>query len=328
MKSRLHYLLLTFTAATLFVFGCQKSDPYVDELTDDEIQLTATIVGQSLTQVNSGLMTTLYDALSFVGQTGIQFGVLNEELNPLNGQATSSETGAGDDGINDVNGNEPPVFMSDESATGPVIISDFNHRYNPRTGEHIVRFVRSLRTPVLSKTMQGNTIHIYTDKDGKFIEFPRRQSDRIETIAYRGTRSGNTTTPMGFVRYVRNDSLVVSGFSADANYLTMGGMHSGGGAAKMSAPDSEREAERSYRNVFQLNDIRIDKQAVRRTNSLEEGVTGIIRYRVYVKQIVNGEEDERLVTGVIELTGDGSALLRFDQARRFLTLALRTGQVQ
>jgi hypothetical protein len=325
MKSSFRNLILSFTAIALFTFACQKSDPYVDELSDEDIQLTAAVVGQSLTQVNSGLMTTLYDALSFVGQSGIQFGVLSDELNPLSGEVGSSQTQGT---VDEINGLEPPVVMSDENNGGPVIVSDFSHRYNPRTGEHIVRFVRSLRTPVLTKTMQGNSVHIYTDTDGAFVEFPRRQRDRIETIAYRGTRSGSTTTPMGFVRYVRNDSLVVSGFMADSPYLEMGGSHSGGGAAKISVPGGEREAERVYRNIFQLNDIRIDKEAVRRTNSLEEGVTGIIRYRVYLKQTVNGEEDEKLVTGVIELTGDGSALLRFDQARRFISLALRTGQVQ
>jgi hypothetical protein len=328
MKSRFRLLILSFTAATLFVIGCQKSDPYVDQLTDEEIQLTAAIVGQSLTQVNSGLMTTLYDALSFVGTSGISFGVLTDDLEPLNAEPgfVQGEPSGGTHFSGP--GEQPPVTMADENGTGPVIISNFNHRYNPRTGEHITRFVRSMRTPILSKTMQGNSVHIYTDADGAFIEFPRRQRDIIETIAFRGTRSGSTTSPMGMSRYTRSDSLVVSGFTAEAAYLEMDGLHTGGGAVKMTLPRLEQEVDRSYRNIFQLRDVRIDKEAVRRNNSLEEGVTGVIRYRVFVKQTVNGEEEERLVTGVIELTGDGSALLRFDQARRFLTIALRTGQVE
>lgn len=304
MKTTIHRYLL-IPALLLAYTACNSLDPHADDFTDEELQIASQIIGESLSEESGGFMSTIYDALSNVEQDRMVYGGERRKEILYRPEAPNNGPGNG-------RGSE----------------SEYNASYNPETGEHIVSFRRSHQGPNQTITLSVLNKYIYTDIDGAFLEFPRRQSDQIETIDFKGVRQGTNTTLRRSSSFTRSDTLLISGISTASEELTLEGVHRGEGRMEVNLPRLERSQERSYLNRFVFQDIRIDKALVQENGSLEEGVTGLITYELKMKNTVNGETRERDISGVIELTGDGTALLRFNRVSQFFVIGLRSGETR
>lgn len=302
MKTQKIQIILATVAAFALFSGCNTINPADQELTDQEIEMTGEIIAESLSDERGGLMATFYDAFSQVSEDGINYGSINADA-PAQGSLVA----------------ENIVSRGGES--------EWSAEYNPETGEHIIAFRRSFEGPFVTKTLSVLNKYIFTDPDGEFLQFPRRQQDQIETIDFKGLKSGSVESVRKSSSFDRADTLFTSGLFTESPILTIDGSHDGEGEMTVQLRRADGTAERSYKLRLNLIDIQIDKEVVQENGSLEDGVTGLITYRMELKSSTEGQSREKTITGTIEMTGDGTALLRFDKIRDTLRLGLSNGEV-
>ncbi|MEX2657086.1 MAG: hypothetical protein WD272_06190 [Balneolales bacterium] len=323
MISTIHLHLLTTALLMLVVSGCDYlGSNTTEEITDEELEMAGQIIASSLSDDGGGVLATLYDAVSEVEETGIRYDrpVLDDEAAPRYEPYRD-----GKHGHNGGPGREHRPGHESDTTRGPE--SGFEAHYNPDTGEHTVRFVRQFEGPFRSKSLKVHYVYIYTDIEGAFLQFPRRQQDLIETIDFKGIREGSISTEARSNTFFRADTLFLDGVSSATPILTLEGTHYGNGEMEVHLERLNRLTNRSYEVFFEMQDIRMDKEVVRESGSLEDGITGFINYRLHMSATINGELRERELSGVIELAGDGTALLRFEKVQQFFRIALGDGTV-
>jgi hypothetical protein len=303
MKTIKNTIYLLTAGLLIIAAGCDTVNPDAEQLTDEELEMAAEIIGESLSESGGGLLSSLYDAVSDVDEEGIRY----ERTESVN-----------------------QSLMADRQRTESIrrgTESDYNANYNPETGEHTIAYRRGYQGELFSKTLHVHSVYIFTDIEGEFLEFPKRQQDQIETIDFKGTREGTASGPRRSSSFSRADTLFLDGVSSASTILTLEGTHHGSGEMSANLRTRNRPDSRSYEVQFKMSDIRVDKEIVRENGPLEDGITGFISYRLKMTQTVNGQTRERLTSGTVELTGDGNALLRFDKVQDFFRIALRNGEL-
>lgn len=300
MKPIKYNIYLLIAALLIMVAGCNQVNPDVDDLTEEELEIAAQIIGESLSEDGGGLLSSIYDAVSDVDKKGIRY---------ERPETTDRAFSAGRKEIR--RGSE----------------THYNAEYNPETGEHTIAYRRGFQGEFSSKTLQVHSVYIFTGLGGEFLEFPKRQQDQIETIDFKGTREGTASGPNRSSGFTRADTLFLDGVSSASNLLTINGNHHGRGEMTANLHRNNRPEQRSFRVRFELDDIRVDKEIVRENGTLEDGITGLISYRLKMSNTVNGQTRESTTSGIIELTGDGTALLRYDKVQDFFLIVLRNGEL-
>jgi len=149
----------------------------------------------------------------------------------------------------------------------------------------------------------------------------------IETIDFKGMRIGSFETERRTSSFTRVDTMFASGLSGSSAILTIDGKHNGEGRMTVNLPRLERSGERTFEVEFTFQNIQLDKAIVRENGTLEEGITGLITYDMQMTQTRDGDTKEKSLSGTIELTGDGSPLLRFDRFRKTFRIAMSDGSL-
>jgi hypothetical protein len=298
MKTYTIQSIVAIAVVALFT-GCNTVDPVEQDLTDQEIEMTGEIVAESLSGERSGLMATFYDAFSNISRDGISY---------------------------DRNSHADDELLSDNIANRSSE-SEWSAEYDPETGEHTISFRRSFEGPIVSKSLSVLNKYIFTDTEGEFLEFPRRDQNLIETIDFKGSKSGSVESVRKSSSFSRIDTLFTSGLHSESPVLRLEGSHDGEGEMTVQLQQANRTVERSYQIRLNLIDVQIDKEVVTSKGTLEEGVSGLITYSIEMNGTSNGQSREKTISGTIEMTGDGSALLRFDRIEKVLRLGLRSGEV-
>ena len=293
-------IILTLAASTLF-YGCNTVNSSEPEISEEELEIAGEIIGASLSEEQDGILSSMYDAFSNVTQSGISYA----------GSGITMNKTANDPG----------------DMPGRGFERNFSAEYNPETGEHIVSFDRSFDGPNLTKSLNVLNKYIFTNADGEFLEFPRRDNEMIEAIDYKGMRNGSFETDRRTSSFTRIDTMYASGLSDDSAILTIDGKHNGNGQMSVVLPRLDRAGERTFNVQFEFQNIQIDKAIVRENGSLEEGITGLITYEMLMTQTRDGDTIEKDLSGTIELTGNGSALLRFDRFRNTFFVNLLDGSI-
>lgn len=293
-------IILAFTASTLF-YGCNTVNSSEPDISEEELEIAGEIIGASLSEEQDGVLSSVYDAFSTISQTSISYA----------NTATSMQKASAD--------------SADRPGRG--FERNFSVVYNPETGEHIVSFDRSFEGPNLTKSLDILNKYIFTDADGEFLQYPRRDNEMIETIDFKGTRNGSFETARRSSNFTRIDTLFASGLSSSSAILTLDGKHNGNGQMSVELPNLERSAERTFEVEFNFQNIQIDKAIVEENGNLEEGITGLITYDMQMTQTRDGNPTEKTLSGTIELTGDGSALLRFKRFRKTFRIAMSDGSL-
>lgn len=357
-QATLTFSVIFMTAA---LSACENIQPHADEeMSTEELEIAAHMIGSSLSDMEGGLISSLYDAVSDIDEQGISYDRPwnrmewndaaqsrdehngdqdrrdernREDDRNRDGDRDEDHRGHGDgnrydeDRSRENNNGDDRNPREREEERGRGTESHYEVYYNPETGEHVTKFIREFEGPNVSRSLKVRSIYIFSDANGDFLEFPRRQREQIETIDFKGTREGTTTGPVRFNRFYRFDQFVLRGVSPRSPVLQLMGSHQGNGEMNVKMERRDMAAERAFRVYFDFEDIRIDKEAVRENGNLEDGITGFITYRMHMSRTVNGEKNENTLSGVIELTGDGSALLRFDKLQQMFRIALVTGNV-
>ncbi|MFP8488718.1 hypothetical protein ACKGJO_06410 [Gracilimonas sp. Q87] len=285
---------LIFSACSL---GDVSSELNNNELTPEEMEAASQIMGEALSDDNDGVFSSLNDALATVSSDGFS-------------QENTSFKNDDDDDDYSGRGNE----------------RNFNYEYDPATGTHTLSFDRSVVKPNFEKNISALLTYIFTDIDDQFIAMPRVNKDRIENIEFTANRNGDKTSNFRSSDFSRADTFAITGVSDATSILTLDGKHTGNGSITGVRGNGDT-FERSFVNEINLLDVQINKDTVAYYGSLEQGVTGTLTYEMSLYKNNNGDESTKTVSGTIEMDGDGTALLRFENLAKIFKVNLQTGIV-
>lgn len=284
---------LIFSACTL---GDVSSELQDNQLTAEEMEEASQIIGQAVSDDNDGVFSSLNDALANISNDGF----------------TSSSMAK--DGHN----------RRDYSGRGGE--HNYQYNYNPDTGIHTISFERQVNASDFLKNMSATMTYLFTDQAGNFIQFPRVSRERIHNIEYTSDKAGTVQNRHRNGEFSRADTFSISGVSDASTLLAIDGIHYGNGTYN-GVRGNGNTFRRTYSNIISLLDVQIDKALVEQNGNLEQGVTGTLTYELNLYNNNNGSESNKTVTGTIEMTGDGTALLRFENVTKMFRIHIQSGFV-
>ncbi|GAA5522619.1 DUF5666 domain-containing protein [Aliifodinibius salicampi] len=273
-KIGISLLILTFTACTLDGISGSNSDT----ITKEDLQAAGQILGESLSSNNSGVLLSLNDALTNFSSTDFA-------------ETASKSTPSS------------PVIQNGHSGRGNE--TNYQHSYDSETGTHTISFRREVQRSLFEKTVTDTLYYTFRDNGGSFIEFPRQESDRIESITYNGKREGEISTLKKESFFVRTDTFLIDGLSDGSSTLSIDGVHNGEGTITIDETGNG-SLERSYELEINFLNIEIEKSPAGDIN-IQRGVTGTLSWEMKIER----GSDSKTMRGTIELSGDGTALLHF-----------------
>ena len=291
-------LLLIITAT-----GCDtlnNEEPEIAALTQDDLETASSILAESLSDQNEGLMANLNDMTAEVGATQISYSSRrfwnNPTLRPCRGANR-----------------------------------EFDRTYDDSTGVHNISYSREHQGMGCEKNVEVNLNYTFTDAEGNFIATPIQDKDLVSEIAFTGTRvgSGSFTSRRGSksATYTQTGEWNLSGLQSDIASLT--GSQVNDGTFEQTRPDSagvEQTRSGSYHVEFSTVDVTIT-QVEGEASDLETQITGTIQYTMTMDRVTNGEEESKQIEGTVELEGNGRALLRFLGLRKIYRVTLADGDV-
>lgn len=255
-------------------------------ISGEDVEAVSQIIGESLSDENSGIVGSLYDAINRISDNG--FGQ----------EATNSFKNEGHD-FNSGRGSE----------------DDITYSYDPNTGEHELSFFRKVDAPEYTKEVYDTVRYIYRDGEGELVEEPSENESSISFLNFTGFRQGEIITTERNSFFVRRDTFLIHGMSPAEALLNIDGIHRGDGSFQgISSEDSSR-FEREYELEVSFLNIEVDKTVIEQDLGLEQGIRGALTYTLTIR-----DPDEpsvsRTVTGSIDMIGDGTAQLRLTQKRQ------------
>lgn len=301
-------LALAVMVMALLVTGCTldgvSDEPMQGEVTEADLEAASQILGESLSDENSGVMASINDALTTVSSSGLekQKAIPTSENPSLQTHDDDTNTGRGEE-IN------------------------FSYNYSSATGTHTITFERMVHNSDYFKSVRDTLKYIFTDNSGQYIAFPRENSDRIETIDFKGYRDGLIESLTRESQFVRRDTFFIDGVSAASPILSIDGVHYGRGQLS-SQNDAGQPFQKRYNTKISFLDIQIDKAIVQEIQSLEQGVTGTLSWEMVITNTTNGSSETKTITGTVEMNGDGTALLRFEGFKKLFLINLDDGHVR
>lgn len=319
MKTYTQYFIYAATLMLLIFAGCSSVTSNDDEnnIKEEDLEIAAEVVGESLSDQYSGAMASVYDALSGIDANGMQYryAAMAMEKN-RNGNGNGY-------GYGNENGNQYGNGYGNGYGRG--MEKDYEYVYDPATGTHTIDFTRSIERENFTKSVTGHLEYIFSDPEGTFVVYPRANPDSIETIDFKGIREGESESPGGESSFTRVDTLFFSGLHNSSDLLRFEGTHYGEGM-RSRTPAGRPDFSTEYDVNFEFIDITIDKAIVEENGTLEEGVTGTVNYSVIFTTTVDGEASEKVVEGTVEFMGDGTGLLRFKKFVKIFRLSLYNGE--
>ncbi len=286
------YLVLFLLLSGVFFWSCDidRFDRDQTPLTEDETLFTGLIVGESVSENRSGMLSVFPEAFAIPTESGLTQG---------------------------------PSLMSGGSFRNLV---DYAYEFESASGEHHVTFSIMEDGELLQSSAAHTITYRFLDRDGETIVHPDQQQQQIETIFFQSSRNGSIQTDTRSSFYARTDQLFIDGLSSASDVLTLDGFHSGEGTIQRHPPDGT-PMEREYQLDINYLDIRIQKSVVQNNRNFRSGVNGALSYESTVRQTHNGAPESKIVNGTLELNGDGTALLKFREQFDTYRLRMDSGDV-
>lgn len=292
--------LLLVLAAT----GCDalnNQDPEVAALTQDDLEAASSILAESISDQNEGLMSSLNDMTAEVSTSEISYRNRRFASNP-----------------------------SDRPCRGAN--REFEKTYDDSTGVHTINYSRQHSGEMCSKDVQVNLNYTFTDENGGYIQFPRLNKDAISEIAFTGSRvgSGSVETRRGSSArtFEQTGEWNLTGLQGDVASLSGSQVNDGTYEhTRLDSAGAEHTRSGVYHIEFSTVDVTISQDNAGEDSDLETEITGTIAYTMTMEKTINGETTLQDVEGTIELEGNGRALLRFLGLRKLYRVTLHDGGV-
>lgn len=300
-KITTHIKLSTLALSLMVTFAaCSAVNNEVESLSDEDIEVATLILTESTADETSGVMSSMYDAFSSVGNSGISYGDSQNKLKP------------GDEGHRGGRGQE----------------RNYSYSYDPETGTHTLEYNRSATNRWGSKSVSLVNTYVFSSPEDEWIVYPRANRDSIETVSFTGNKSGSSEGIHRQSEFARADTFFISGLHATSSILGIDGTHQSNGNSSGTLRDSVTTASRSYELFIDMDQIEIEKDSVATYGNLEQGVTGTLTYQLYLSKTIGDVTDDNLIEGTIEFEGDGTALLRFKKAAKVVRFSLRDASAE
>jgi len=285
-----HYQLILWTGLIVFLQGC-TIDSFENNqtlLNEEELRITGQIIGESISENESGLLSSFSEAFAIPTRNGLATG--NSVLS----------TGS---------------FRN---------LQNYSYQYNSIDGVHRVQFSRT--DAATGIPTEYDLKYIFRDGQGNFIESPNQDSHLIESLEFTEERTGQIETASKSSIYNRTDRFIMDGLSDQSSTITLDGSHSGEGQFIRS--EVNNRVERDYILEINFLDVRIEKEIVESNRSFRKGVNGAVSYESTIRSNQNGQAaDSKIVNGTVNFNGDGTALLRFQQTFNTFRIRLENGDV-
>ncbi len=296
MKSLNYKSKLTLLGASLMVTfaACSAVNNEVESLSDEDIELATQIIGETVSSDNSGVMNSIYDAVSTADESGISYGDNRNKA------------------------------MPDDDRTGRGRESNYSYSYDPETGTHTLQYNRNVNNGEFSKGVSLLNTYIFKSPEGSFITRPRANRDSIESVDFTSNKSGFVNSRKRNSEFARVDTFAIAGLHSTSSVVSIDGTHHAEGNASGITKDS-LEASRNYVVDIEFINVTIDKDSVAANGNLEQGVLGTLNYSMTLTKTLGDRNDEKVVEGTIEFEGDGTALLRFKKVAKVVRFSLKDG---
>lgn len=292
LRSPLALLLL----GALLLTGCDLAN-HETSIDEDELEVAAAVIAEALSEQSEGMFADLTDMTADVSRVGISY------QNPHLGRHMGPRPGRGS-------------------------MRDFETSYDAETGWHTITYERNVTLPQFTKTMGATLRHRYMDAYGAYVEFPRGAED-IQRIEYEGMRSGSSITSIE-KRGSREQAFErIAAWTMDdltSSIVSLSGSQEQSGRMILSRADNTVN-ERHFSLVMSLDGATIDRERAIE-DGLEGAVTGTLSYEIDILHDRSGAITSRTIAGTVDLSGDGTAILRFDNLRQAFVIGLGTAHVQ
>tara|TARA_B100000575_G_scaffold294384_1_gene309989 strand:+ start:180 stop:1151 length:972 start_codon:yes stop_codon:yes gene_type:complete len=279
--------------------SCSSVSNNTEFISDTDLDMAAEIMGSSIADQQSGLMNSIYDALSNISETGISYG--KDQMFP---------------------------FKRDKKDRGGRgFEKSFSHTYDSTNGVHTLSFERSFEKGLFSSSISTLQKIRYSDLEGNFIARPKLRRNAINQVYLHSTKSGTNSNPRKSSEFTKIDSLNFSGLHVTQNLLQMHGSHRGFGSGSAVLRDSSNHS-RSFVVQVDFEDITIDKDTLVTYGNLENAVSGTLSYSMIINKVINEVPEETVIEGTIDLVEDGTALMKFYKYNRIYRLGLKDGDIK
>ncbi len=262
-----------------------------------DIDAVSQIIGESLSDENAGMIGSFYDAITSISDVGF-----------VRNSGVQLKSGGHDESSG--RGNE----------------TNLNYSFNTQTGEHELNFERLVSTLDYRKEVIDTLRYIYTDQFGSFISDLAVVSNTAQSIKYTAARNGEIETSERLSFFVRNDTFLISGLEGSSSEILVEGVHRGSGIFQSITSTDSAQFERRYELEVNFLNIRITKSVLEQNISLEQGVVGALTYSLLIED-PNNRSISRRVKGSLDMVGDGTATLRFNNAPGLFQVNLDNGTV-
>ena len=295
-------------ALFLFLFliasGCDSlnnEEPEVAAISTEDLEAASSIMGESLSDQNEGMMASLNDMTASLDVQGLSYNSRRFFRDPLS---------------------RPCRGVNRES----------ERTYDETTGVHNITYSRTHEAQNCAKTVTVDLNYIFTDADGNFIATPRASAASISEIAFEGSRtgSGTYTNRRGNERtrsYEQTGNWNLSGMLTNTSTLNGTQLNEGDYAyTRLDSTGNEVDVSGTY--SIELNTVDVTITQNETEEDLENQITGTLQYTITMNRTINGETEDKLIEGTVELEGNGKALLRFNGLRQLYRISLSDGEVE
>ena len=258
-----------------------------------DVTIIGAIMGETISDESSGVVSGINDAVANISRNGISPGIIT-------GGATAIDSGAE---------------------------TDFNYRFNPETGVHTITFRRTINIPAFTKNISDTSNYLYTDADGSVIENVEENRERIQNLSYSAVRSGTISALQRTSNFTRSDTLELTGMAPESELLRLDGKHVGSGSFQTTLRDGT-EIERLYTVEVNILNLQIQKALVQRNQDLSQGISGTLTWEIAVQNPDAPGSESDVLRGNIEMFGDGTALLRFNQLQNIFEVDVNRGNIR
>lgn len=284
-------LLISFLSACSLNVNVDQ----LNTITQEDVEAVSQIIGESLSDENSGITGSLYDAITDITASGF-----------VPGSNWMQETG-----------------HDEKSGRGQE--QNISYSYNNVTGEHRLSFERTVTRTGFIKEVTDTVQYVYTDESGQYIASPETESARIKTINFKGSRHGTIETPYRTSFFVRRDTFLIDGLGGSSGPLIIDGVHRGNGSFRGISSADSSVIERNYE--LEVNFLNLElNQAILEQTGVEQAIKGALTYSLMISD-PNTANVSRTVRGSIDLVGDGTATLRVTQQESLFLVNLDNGEV-
>ena len=297
VKSISFFLLITLFSVVFW--SCSSVSNNTELVSDTDLDMAAEIMGSSIADQQSGLINSVYDALSNISEIGISYG--KDQTFPYK----------------EIKKTEVDVVLKNHSVilmTVPMVFTLF------LLSVVLKKECLAVAYPPLQKIK-------YTDLEGNFIARPKLRRNAVNQVYMHSTKSGMNSNPRKSSEFTKVDSLNFSGLHATQNLLQMHGSHRGFGSGAAVLRDSSSHS-RSFEVLVDFDDIIINKDTLVTYGNLENAVSGTLTYSMIMNKVINGVPDETVIEGTIDLEEDGTALMKFYKYNRIYRLGLKDGDIK